>query len=87
MFKKIAATAGTMVATCAIGTAHAQDKPGWTGPFGGTFTAGMTIASDYSYRGISQTQREFAFQPSFGYETPTRGPTPITAYVSAWGSK
>ena len=43
----------------------------WHGPFGGTFSAGAAFATDYSYRGISQTQRQVAFQPTLTYETPT----------------
>ena len=43
----------------------------WHGPFGGTFSAGGTFATDYSYRGISQTQRQVAFQPFLTYETPS----------------
>ena len=46
LFRSIAQTAGAL----------AEEKETWKGPFGGTFSAGMTIASDYSYRGISQTQ-------------------------------
>lgn len=66
----------------------AQDKETWKGPFGGTFSAGMTIASDYSYRGLSQTQRSFAVQPTFTYETPsfTGEATPLSAYGGFWAS-
>ena len=90
MLKKIAALAG-LLAFCA-GTAHADDekpaeKPAWKGPFGGTLTAGATFTTDYSYRGISQTQRQVAFQPTIGWESPQLSETaPISVYVGAWGS-
>lgn len=65
----------------------AQDKESWKGPVGGTFTASFAFATDYSYRGISQTQREVAVQPSLGYETaPLSENVPVSAYVGAWGS-
>ncbi|MFO1081584.1 MAG: TorF family putative porin [Reyranellaceae bacterium] len=68
----------------------AEDPPTketWKGPFGGTFTATFAFATDYSYRGISQTQRQVAFQPSLTYETaPVSEKVNLTAYVGAWGS-
>jgi len=65
-----------------------DEKPVWRGPFGGTFTATAAITSDYSYRGISQTQRQFAFQPSFTYETASVGSdsATVSAYLGAWAS-
>jgi uncharacterized protein (TIGR02001 family) len=86
MIKKIATLVG-LLAFCA-GTAHAQEeKPTWKAPFGGTFTAGFTFATDYSYRGISQTQRQVAFQPSFTYETATVGEAvQASVYAGAWAS-
>ena len=62
-------------------------KETWKAPFGGSWTATFAFATDYSYRGISQTQRQVAFQPAFGYETaPVSEKVPLTAYVGAWGS-
>ena len=50
-------------------------------------TATFAFATDYSYRGISQTQRQVAFQPSFTYETPTVSENvALRAYLGAWGS-
>ena len=64
-----------------------EEKPVWKAPFGGTFTAGATFATDYSYRGISQTQRQVAFQPTITYETPTVSESLLlSAYVGAWAS-
>ena len=64
------------------------EKEGWNGPFGGTFNASFTFATDYSFRGISQTARQIAFQPSFGYETPSFGQDlAVSGYVGLWGSK
>ena len=63
------------------------EKEKWNAPFGGTFTATFAFATDYSYRGISQTQRQVAVQPSFTYETPTVSENvALSAYVGAWGS-
>ena len=72
----------------ASGTAGSQtEKPVWKAPFGGTFTAGAAFVTDYSYRGISQTQRQVAFQPTITYETPTLSEAvPISAYAGAWAS-
>lgn len=63
------------------------EKETWKAPFGGTFTATIAALNDYSYRGISQTQRQFAVQASAAYETRTFSEQlPLTAYVGAWGS-
>ncbi|SKA32692.1 conserved hypothetical protein, partial [Enhydrobacter aerosaccus] len=63
------------------------EKETWKGPFGGTFNANFAITTDYSYRGISQTQRNPAFQMGFGYETPqVSEKVPLSAYASLWGS-
>jgi uncharacterized protein (TIGR02001 family) len=68
-------------------TTEPPPKEKWNGPFGGTFTAGIAFATDYSYRGISQTQRQVAVQPTFTYETPTVSENVgLSAYVGAWGS-
>ena len=59
------------------------------GPFGGIFTASFAFATDYSYRGISQTQRQVAAQVAFGYETPSLllgQDAALSAYVGGWGS-
>ena len=80
LLKNVAALAVGMAAICAIGMAHAQDnnqsvppttppeKETWKAPFGGTFTATIAALNDYSYRGISQTQRQVAVQASAVYE-------------------
>ncbi len=93
MLKKLAATCLGAVVFCVATTAHADDekpaeKPVWHGPFGGTFSAGATFATDYSYRGISQTQRQVAFQPFLTYETPSVSSDTgsISGYVGAWAS-
>ena len=88
MFYKSVAACAALLALCSGDPASAQDKEVWKGPFGGTFSAGMTIASDYSYRGISQTQRSFAFQPTFTYETPslTGDAVAVSGYGGFWAS-
>jgi uncharacterized protein (TIGR02001 family) len=87
MLKKMAALSG-LLAVCAVSTVNAADeKEVWHGPFGGTFTAGGALVTDYSYRGLSQTQRSVAFQPTMTYETPTVSEkVPLSAYVGFWGS-
>jgi uncharacterized protein (TIGR02001 family) len=63
------------------------DKETWKAPFGGTFSATFAFVTDYSYRGISQTQRQVAGQAAFGYETPqVSEKVHLSAYVGAWGS-
>jgi len=63
------------------------EKETWKAPFGGSFTATFAATTDYSYRGISQTQRQVAVQPAFTYETPTVSENvALSAYVGAWGS-
>ena len=65
------------------------EKETWKAPFGGTFSATFAFATDYSYRGISQTQRQVAAQAAFGYETPSLSlgqDAALSAYVGAWGS-
>jgi len=97
LLKKIAASALTLFTICAIRPAFAEftpdpvtqanDDKAWKAPFGGSFTAGFGVFNEYSYRGISQTQREVAVQASFGYETPTVSESvALSAYVGAWGS-
>jgi len=93
MLRKLAATClGALVLCAATGAladdAKPEEKPVWHGPFGGTFSAGATFATDYSYRGISQTQRQVAFQPFITYETPSvvSDTASISGYVGAWAS-
>ena len=88
MLNKFATLCVGVLSMCAATVASAEEKETWKGPFGGSFTAGMTIASDYSYRGISQTQRSFAFQPTLTYETAsfTGDAVPVSAYGGAWAS-
>ena len=63
------------------------EKESWKAPFGGTFTATIGAVNDYSYRGISQTQRQVAVQGSAVYETRTFSEQlPLTAYAGFWGS-
>ena len=65
----------------------APEKETWKAPFGGSFTATIAALNDYSYRGISQTQRQVAVQASAVYETPTFSEkVPLTAYAGFWAS-
>lgn len=65
------------------------EKEVWKAPFGGTWTATFAFATDYSYRGISQTSRQVAVQPAVTYETApliSSEQATVTGYVGAWGS-
>ncbi len=77
----------TAPAPAGVPPTQPAEEPGWAAPFGGSWTATFAFATDYSYRGISQTQRQIAVQPSFGYETaPVSEKVHLTAYVGVWGS-
>ena len=66
---------------------HAPEQARWHGPFGGFFSASFTVVSDYSFAGISQTNRQPAFQPSLGYRTPSFTETfKSWAYLNVWAS-
>ena len=72
-------------------TAFADDQdPGperWHAPFGGTFSANFTLASEYTSSGISQTQLKPAFQAGLDYKSPLLpAPFPLWLYASVWGS-
>lgn len=63
------------------------EKERWSGPFGGSFSASLAFVTDYAFRGISQTQRQVALQPSLTYETAEVGEAVrLNGYVGAWGS-
>lgn len=67
------------VAICAaglgIGGAAAQERPGY-----GSFSADITVASEYVFRGVSQSEEDPAIQGSVNW-THDSG-----FYVGAWGS-
>jgi len=67
--------------------ARAEAGQGWRAPFGGTLTGGLTLTTDYSYRGISQTRRQPAIQPSITYQSSTFASNlPLRAYGTIWAS-
>ena len=45
-------------------------KEEWQAPFGGRWNAYFTIASDYSYAGISNTELQPAYQVSLDWRSP-----------------
>ena len=65
----------------------ASQRRKWEAPFGGFYSAALTVVSDYSFGGISQTNRQPAFQPSVGYRTPSliEGQN-LWLYLGGWGS-
>jgi uncharacterized protein (TIGR02001 family) len=86
MFKaiiKFAAVAATLLPVMA----QAQTKEP-TGPFGGNFTGLVTLTTDYSFRGISQTRKDPALQAGLNYDFPETdlGGFTFTPYVGFWGS-
>lgn len=59
----------------------------WQAPFGGYFSASITAVTDYSFAGISQTNRQPAIQPSFHYRTPAISESlNLWAYAGFWAS-
>jgi uncharacterized protein (TIGR02001 family) len=67
--------------------AQAEDSARWNAPFGGAFSANVTVASDYSFAGISQTKRGPAFQMGLDYKTAeVSADVPLWLYLTVWGS-
>lgn len=56
----------------------------------GEFSADVTLVSDYTFRGVSQTAAQPALQGTFGYSLGLQetfgAPVPINVYGSVWGS-
>jgi uncharacterized protein (TIGR02001 family) len=78
---------GVACVAAPAGAAGAREAEHWVAPLGGTFTANLTLVSDYSFGGISQTQRQPAVQPGLGYTTAKVSETvPLSAYLWVWGS-
>lgn len=59
----------------------------WNAPFGGSFSANFTLASEYNYAGISNTMGQPAYQFGMGYSTPHLfdGP-PTWIHLYGWSS-
>ncbi|MCA0304387.1 MAG: TorF family putative porin [Proteobacteria bacterium] len=89
MIRTLTATlVGASLALCASAAASA-DLPatGWPAPFGGSFSANFTVATEYTQSGISQTQLTPAVQAGLDYRGPTlEAPVPLWLYASLWGS-
>lgn len=72
---------------CGCSAAWADEGERWNGPFGGAFSANVTVTSDYSYAGISQTKLGPAFQMGLDYKTAdVSANVPLWLYLTAWGS-
>jgi uncharacterized protein (TIGR02001 family) len=82
------AVVGLMLATfCGSGGARAGDNERWNAPLGGAFSANVTVTSDYSFAGISQTKRSAAFQMGLDYKTAeVSTDVPIWLYLAVWGT-
>jgi uncharacterized protein (TIGR02001 family) len=70
------------LATCGVASAEEETKPEIeTGLFAGkNFAASVALATDYVYRGVSQTDENWAIQGSFDYGHPSG------FYVGVWAS-
>lgn len=79
--KKLLTAAVTATVLAGTGVAQAQD-PGTMTDEGAThgISANVTLASDYTFRGISQTDEKPAIQGGFDYEHPTG------LYLGTWAS-
>lgn len=63
------------------------DEGRWPAPFGGTFNASFTFATDYSFAGISQTKLGPAYQAGLDWRGPDMLETfPAWLYATVWGS-
>jgi uncharacterized protein (TIGR02001 family) len=83
---RAACFAALFVGSSAAAEEKSPDR--WPGPFGGRWNAQFTIASDYSYAGISNTQLKPAVQVGLDYSSPlllSEGP-PLWLYVTGFGS-
>jgi len=74
-------------AVCGVDPAQADEGERWHAPFGGAFSANFTVASDYSFAGVSQTKLGPAFQIGLDYKTAeVSANVPLWLYVSGFGS-
>lgn len=76
------AAAAVALAVCAPAFGQAPAKTP-SGPFGGDITGILTLANEYSFRGISQTQRDPAIQGGLTYEIPVF--KSVSLYAGFWG--
>jgi len=57
----------------------------WKGPFGGGWSASLAVLTEYSFRGISQTERQPAFQGTATYlSPPIDEQLPLRLYVGGF---
>ncbi len=69
-----------------LGTAaEVGAQQGWNAPFGGTWSATLALLSEYSYRGISLTERQPGILATIGYELPIV-PDKVHLYLETWGA-
>jgi uncharacterized protein (TIGR02001 family) len=90
MFNRLAAIAFAGVFAFSSVAFSADDKKDDIDKFfdqiPGSFSADVTLASDYAFRGVSQTGANPAIQGTFGYSVGFDAGIPINLYGSAWGS-
>ncbi len=76
-----------LLAASGAGATETDTSDKWQTPFAHLFTVYAEVTSDYSFAGISQTQRQPALQAGFTYKTPPVGETmSLSPYIGAWGS-
>ncbi|TVR84475.1 MAG: hypothetical protein EA405_01540 [Rhodospirillales bacterium] len=73
---------GAIASSTLISAAAAETE---IGLIPGTISANVTLATDYTFRGISQTDEEPAIQGGFDYEVET-GLLGTSAYLGIWAS-
>lgn len=83
--------AGAMLSTAradeVFAEAHPEAPAKWHAPFGGSFNANFTVASDYAQNGISNTQLNPAFQAALDYRSPDLiAAVPLYFYGTLFGS-
>lgn len=84
--RKLVRSAWALGASLALATpALAEDERKPNAPFGGMVTGSVTLANEYSFRGVSQTKRDPALQAAITYEVPLAG-TGVSLYAGVWGS-
>jgi len=76
-----------LLSTAITGAAAAEPAERWNAPFGGAWSAYFTVASDYSYSGISASERQPVFQAGLDYRSPNLiADVPLTLYFGTLGS-
>ena len=82
---KFTALLSAVIALTTVSVAHADDKTA-ASTFPGAFTANVALTSDYTFRGISQSNEGPAIQGGFDYTYADPSVLPVGVYLGVWGS-